>query len=266
MIKPLLFAILAILSVTALAEEKEILLIRQDSVFNLGGQVYTILNHATSEYDGRKLSEKGTADLIALSKKLSIPIVATKHNDAFIDEFENEKQYYIKSSKPYRVAEGPEGLRVKSVDADYLLHSDGGQHRLQLPNAKLVIMGGGNLRACLCETMRDVVSGFGEIKEDKKIVLVREATYDYDIFNENVPETEAQFVGFVDKMILPEFNCPYQNTNDSTPAKNVSQVQLKFYSNGKLLKTVDRENSTGSVSVHLIPQAMLPQHISDVTQ
>lgn len=245
--------------------EQEIPLIKQNTPYTLEGSVYTFLNHSTTEYDGENRSLQGVKDLLAISKKLSIPVIATKHDDAFINEFQNEEQYYVKTSAPYRDKATGE-LKVKSDDIQYLVHSNGGQHKLQMPNAKLVIMGGGNLRACLCETLRDVVAGFGHITDDKKIVMVREATYDYDVFNENMPETEAQYVSFVDKMLLPNFDCPYQSTDGSIPAQNVSNVQLNFYADGKLLKSVERENPTGSVSVHLAPQSQLPNHLKPVTQ
>jgi hypothetical protein len=190
--------------------------IRQNEVKIMPGEFYAFFSHATSDWDREHKTEPTVLSMIKYSNDQKIQTIATVHSDAFVNQF-NEASFYF----------------ISNETIDYIMHSEGGQHRLKFPNAKALIVAGGNLHVCLCESIRDIVAGLSPIRSDKNIFLVEEAIFDNDF--EKMPETEQEMSQFVDGFLFPNFPCSNQVSTGFGPI-DTSDFNIKFFYHGKLLK------------------------------
>ena len=190
--------------------------IKQNEEMIMPEKAYTFLNHSTADWDDKRLTESTVLRMVDFSKHHHMPSIATVHTDAFLNQFKEASFYFISNQT-----------------VDYVMHSDGGHHRLKFPNAKAIMVGGGNLHLCLCESIRDIVNGLMPLKENKQIFIVHEATFDRDF--SKLPETENEMSQFVDEYFFPDFACPLQVATDFGPI-DTKDVNMKFFFHGKLLK------------------------------
>lgn len=202
----------------------------QNSPQVMPDSAYVFLNHSTAQWDSKESSRPGVNDLLSFAKANSIKSIATIHGEAFINEFGEEAEYF-----------------TNNANTDILMHSDGGAHRLKFPNAKAIIVGGGNLSVCLCESLRDVVTGVMSTTEDKEIFLADEAVYDTDHMGK--PTNAKEMLAFVSNYVFPNFPCPVQQSTGFGPI-DLSKVNLHFFYFGELIKKSNAtDNSLPTISI-----------------
>lgn len=211
--------------------------IRQDQVVELTAPAYIFLNHASEYWDWKKSSLDGVQNLLKISKTYGIPSIATVHGEAFLEP-ELEKLYYISNQ-----------------NVDMIMHSDQGQHRLRFPKASTIFLGGGNLHVCLCETVRDLVSGLIPTgAEARDIIIVKEAIYDTDF--QGLPQTEEELRKFISDYYLPDFPCPDQVATGYGPIQ-VQGIRFEFYLEDKLILSSLTE-STKLIRIRFLSEKHLP--------
>lgn len=155
----------------------------------LEGSNYIIISHATSYWDKDSSSRLGVQNLIQFGKDKRVPIIALVHEEAAKNK-KSAKKYFIKDRQ-----------------ADLVVASTAGQHRLEFPRAHKIFISGGNLTLCLCEAIRDTARKASE--KDIEIFLVRDAIYDYKRMYDPIEKESVE--SFIEGFFIPNFECPWQN-------------------------------------------------------
>lgn len=118
---------------------------------------------------------------------------------------------------------------------DVLLSSGGGAHNLSFPNANEIFFTGGYLDQCLCESVRDVLTGLDFSKGEKSIYFINEGTYllddssDLTLTATQLIEDKGKALRWLEKLVLGEDRlCPVQRTS-STPDHNRSDFTISVF-------------------------------------
>lgn len=118
---------------------------------------YILVNHAdASKYnDVDRLSQPGIERLIKYAKETETDVIGI-------------------------VAERKKGLpqHYDLSQTKYTVDSENGSHGLKFPNAREVLLAGGNASRCLSPAIADVVAGIGQRARRPRLVLVTDAIYD----------------------------------------------------------------------------------------
>lgn len=196
-------------------------LLKQDHKAELKDSKYLYLNHSASYWDWEFHSLSAVEDLLIFSKQHKWTSIGAVNGDAFLAP-DIAKSYYFNGQQ-----------------VDYVQHSDWGAHRLEFPDAKQIIVGGGNISVCLCESLRDTVRGLINNKNDVEILMVREAIFDTDFYG--MPATAEEFKKFVAEFYLPNFPCPSYTSSEYSPLSEsfLTQNSLNIYYDQTLLTQPD---------------------------
>jgi hypothetical protein len=201
--------------------------IRQNAEIVMKDKVYLLINHAAELWDPQRTTEKTVHSYLSWAREKKITSIATVHGETYVMP-ELESWYFINND-----------------NVDLIMHSDNGQHKLRFPKAKAIVVGGGNLSVCLCETLRDVVAGMSSSSEDREILLVKEMVYDFDFFG--MPSTRARLLELIDQYFLPNFPCPVQTFTGFGPI-DLSKFRIEFYENSELIRA---QGATGSPAIRI---------------
>ncbi len=115
---------------------------------------YAILTHANPLWDYPRSTEVAIKKILKFSADSAIKSIGLTSSQA--------RQPYFFNGK----------------DVTYIAQSEAGQFRFNFPNAKNFIFGGGNLKLCLCESIRDAIAGSVKNKIPLNMFIVTDAVFD----------------------------------------------------------------------------------------
>lgn len=125
--------------------------------FEIKAPSILLVVHAAKSFDRDRLTESGTHQMVANVKDRNVPIVFQAHY--------------------YKLFEGEDFLN--HGDFDFLTGGTGGDHNLRLPETETVVLSGGNLTECLCNSLADVIHNIRPGKS-MTVVLPLETVYTGD--------------------------------------------------------------------------------------
>jgi hypothetical protein len=145
--------------------------IRENRVVHMPGQVYAAVVHAQPRFESSETIVEGARALIDFARSRGIPSLAVVNNTA-------ERYYRYQANGTYL-----DERFIWLDNASRYIESHAGQHRLNFPNARDFILGGGQLSWCLCEFLRDTIRGARPTQgRTLRLVLVTDAIYDSQEF------------------------------------------------------------------------------------
>jgi len=122
------------------------------------------INHASSLWDSDATTKDSLNEVLNIAKNSGkFQIFVAVHSPATT---------YLPAAQNYF---------VQSPDVDHTVLSSTGAHRISFPEAKIVVLSGGNLSMCLCEAMRDIVRN-GNQDVVPTLLLVKEAIFDDSLY------------------------------------------------------------------------------------
>ena len=128
---------------------------------------YVIFNHATREWDYSLASKDGALKLFRIINK------KPEKFESFVFAEANAFHGNVSYGEEY----DSQAYYIKGLEADHALLSSAGAHKLSFPNSQILIIAGGNLTLCLCQTIRDSIRGSNN-SLPLNLVLVTDAIYD----------------------------------------------------------------------------------------
>jgi hypothetical protein len=169
----LLALILLQLAPAALGDNWERPVLRETVPQVLPADRYAVVVHTQPKFEGNQTAIEGGHRLIQMARANQVPSLSV------VDSYE------LRFSSN---TEGPSmGIDTRYLwldQADQILESRGGAHRLSFPNAREIYVGGGMLTWCLCEFLRDVMRDARPGRASPlRIILVADAIYDPWEFN-----------------------------------------------------------------------------------
>jgi hypothetical protein len=127
---------------------------KNNQVHAFSAKAFLLIGHATRQWDGPEVSKNGVIELVRFAKENGIPSIG------FISE---ASQFHDEFYQPQ--------------DVNFLADSFSGTHRFHFPDSRLFIIAGGNFSYCLCELIRDTISGVSKSLDTVSFIFISDAIY-----------------------------------------------------------------------------------------
>ena len=152
--------------------------IRENKVTNMPDATYAFVIHAQPRYQSSESIIGGAEALLTCARRHQIRSLAVVNSVM--------ERNYVFALNGTRL--DPRFSWLDNVDR--YVESWGGQHRLNFPNARNFILGGGMLSWCFCEFLRDTIRGVPQTpNRPLRLILVTDAIYDpYEFGAENMQQ------------------------------------------------------------------------------